>query len=154
MLCQQYKCYKVKITFVHESCGVLIKSKTLILYNSNNTWHTSLKNTYNCECFSTTDHTPPASLQQTAWSQLQLWSVNDYMPSMCQHACFTFKVPPSVRGTHKQLEGTDFHKSVEPNVATGKFFTWVCHCEDNWKNLTPFHSTPSTNTERRVCIQG
>lgn len=37
MLCQQYKCYKVKITFVHESCGVLIKSKTLILYNSNNT---------------------------------------------------------------------------------------------------------------------
>jgi hypothetical protein len=29
---------------------------------------------------------------------------------------------------------------------TGKCFMCVCHCADNWKNLTPDHSVPSMLT--------
>lgn len=31
---------------------------------------------------------------------------------------------------------------------TGKCFMCVCHCADNWKNLTPDHSVPSMLTLR------
>ena len=33
------------------------------------------------------------------------------------------------------------------NTAIGKCFIWVCHCDDNWKNFIPVHSTLSTSTE-------
>ena len=32
--------------------------------------------------------------------------------------------------------------------ATGKYLMWVCHWDDNWKNLTPVHSRPSIWTEK------
>ena len=33
--------------------------------------------------------------------------------------------------------------------ATGKYLMWVCHWDDNWKNLTPVHSRPSIWTEKK-----
>ena len=40
---------------------------------------------------------------------------------------------------------------VRPDVrtpATGNTLMWVCHWDDNWKNLTPVHSKPSMWTAK------